>query len=84
MDDAIRTLIRRKLRDGRLPLNSVSRFWGAPADDEICDVCDKPITKEHLVLQGIASLSDKKPIHFHILCFELWNDERHQPRARTA
>mgnify|MGYP001179495677 CR=1 FL=1 len=83
MDDAIRTLIRRKLRDGRLPLNSLSRFWGAPADGEVCDVCDKPITKEQLVLQGFASL-DKKPILFHVLCFELWNDERHLPRERTA
>ena len=83
MDDAIRTLIRRKLRDGRLPLSSLSRFWGGPADGEVCDVCDKPITKQQLVLQGIASL-DKKPILFHILCFELWNDERHQPHARTA
>jgi hypothetical protein len=83
MDDAIRTLIRRKLHDGRLPLNSLSRFWGGPADGEVCDVCDKPITKQQLVLQGIASL-DKKPILFHVLCFELWNDERHQPHAQTA
>ena len=84
MDDAIRTLIRRKLRDGHLPFNSVSRFWGAPADGEICDVCEKPITKQQLVLEGIASRENQKPIHFHVLCFELWNDERRQPRERTA
>jgi len=84
VDDAIRTLIRRKLRDGRLPLNSVSRFWGGPADGEICDVCDKPITKQQLVLEGIASLRDKRPIHFDVLCFELWSHERRQPRERTA
>ena len=83
MDDAIRTLIRRKLRDGRLPFTSVSRFWGGPADGEVCDVCEKPITKQQLVLEGIASL-DKKQIHFHVLCFELWNDERRQTRERTA
>ena len=84
MDESIRTLIRRKLRDGRLPLASISRFWGGPADGEICDVCDRPITKQQLVLEGIGSLrSDKKPIHFHLRCFELWNDER-QSRERTA
>ena len=38
MDEAIRTLIRRKLHDGRLPLNSLSRCWGGPADGEVCDV----------------------------------------------
>ena len=43
-------------------------------------MCDKPITEQQLVLQGIASL-DKKPILFHVLCFELWNDERHQSHS---
>jgi hypothetical protein len=47
-------------------------------------VCDKPITKQQLVLEGIASLSDKRPIHFDVLCFELWSHERRQPRERTA
>ena len=85
MDDAIRALIRRKLHDGRLPLNSVSRFWGGPADGEVCDVCDKPITKQQLVLEGIGTLgNNKKPIHFHLLCFELWNDERCQPHSLMA
>ena len=83
MDDAIRTLIRRKLRDGHLPFTSVSRFWGAPADGEVCDVCDKSITKQQLVLEGMAS-PNKKLIHFHVLCFELWNDERRQPHEQTA
>ena len=44
MNDAIRALIRDKLNDGRLPLNSVLRLWGGPADGEVCDACDKPIT----------------------------------------
>ena len=47
MDDpTIRILIREKLKDGRLPHNSMPRFWGDPADGEICDACDKPITKQ--------------------------------------
>ena len=89
MDDAIRTLIRRKLRDGRLPHDSIPRVWGCPADGEVCDVCDKPITKQQLVLEGIASTlsdtpKDKKPIQFHLTCFELWNDERRRPSEMTA
>ena len=82
MDDTIRTLIREKLKDGRLPLNSMPRFWGGPADGEVCDACDTPITKQQLVMEGIAStLSDKKPIQFHVRCFHIWDAER---RAATA
>ena len=87
MDDTIRTLIGRKLRDGRLPLNGVSRVWGVPSAGDVCfDVCDRTITKQQFVLAGIASLSDKKrnPIHFHIRCFELWTNEKHQLQERTA
>jgi hypothetical protein len=60
MDDTtIRTLIREKLKDGRLPYDSMPRFWGGPADGEVCDACDKPITKQQLVMEGIAlTLSD--------------------------
>ena len=85
MDDAIRTLIRRKLRDGRLPLDSIPRVWGGPADGQACDVCDKPITKQQLVLEGLTDTrKDKKPFQFHVTCFELWNDERRKPRGMTA
>jgi hypothetical protein len=34
--EAIRDLIRQKLQAGRLPLNSMPRFWSGPADG-----CDK-------------------------------------------
>ena len=79
--DALRTLIRQKLKDGHLPFNSMPRFWGGPADGEVCDACDKPITKQQLVMEGIAStLSDrrkeKKPIQFHVSCFQIWDAER--------
>jgi hypothetical protein len=69
MDEAIRILIREKLRDGRLPYDSTPRFWGGPADGEVCDACEKPITKQQLVMEGIAStLSDKKPpVSRHVL-----------------
>jgi hypothetical protein len=82
--DTLRVLIREKLKDGRLPLNSMPRFWGGPADGEVCDACDQLITKQQLVMEGIAStLSDrpkeKKPIQFHVTCFQIWDVERRTP-----
>jgi hypothetical protein len=83
---AIRALIREKLKDGRLPYDSMPRFWGGPADGEICDACDEPITKQQLVMEGIAStLSDtpkaKKPVQFHVGCFHIWDAERRAPES---
>jgi hypothetical protein len=47
----------------------MARFWDGPADGEICEACDKPITKQQLILDGIVStLSDKKPAKFHVRC----------------
>jgi hypothetical protein len=35
--EALRPLIRSKLTDGRLPLNSIPRVWGGPGNGETCD-----------------------------------------------
>ena len=76
---AIRLLIREKLKDGRLPYDSMPRFWGGPGNLEQCDACDTPIKKDQLVLEGIAStISDKKPLQFHVVCFQLWDRERRE------
>jgi hypothetical protein len=51
----------------------MARFWGDPADGEICGACDKPITKQQLFMEGfISTLSDKKRVRFHIRCFEFF------------
>ena len=55
--EAIRLIIREKLNSDRLPHNSMPGFWGGPADGEVCDACDKPITKQQLVMEGIASVA---------------------------
>ena len=80
-DDApIHTLIRQKLMDGRLPLNSVPRFWGVAGDGEVCDACDKAITKQQFMMEGLAStLTHKRPTQFHVRCFEIWEAERRPP-----
>jgi len=54
-------------------LPGMARFWGDPADGEICDACDKPITEQQLIMDGIVSmLSDKKLAQFHVRCFQFW------------
>jgi len=75
--EALRLLIRSKLNDGRLPYNSMPRFWGGPGDGEHCDACDTRITKEQFVMEGIASThTDEKPAQFHVKCFYVWDAER--------
>ena len=80
--DAIRILIRQKLNDGRLPYDSMPRFWGGPGDEERCDACDLPINKGQLVMEGIASqISNKKPVQFHVICFQLWDHARRESKS---
>jgi hypothetical protein len=78
--EALRLLIRRKLNDRRLPYDSMPRFWGGVGDGEQCDACDARITKEQLVMEGIAAVfTNKKPIQFHVKCFYIWDAERRAP-----
>jgi hypothetical protein len=84
--EALRLLIRSKLDDGRLPYNSMPRFWGGVGGGECCDACDMLITREQLVMEGIAStLSDRpkdlKPVQFHVKCFYVWDGERRAPKT---
>ena len=76
---AVRHLIREKLNDGRLPYDSMPRFWGKAGNGERCHACDATISKEEPVMEGIASTpsNKKKPIQFHVVCFQLL----HRPPA---
>ena len=83
MHEAIRALVREKLRDGRLPFDSIRRFWGGPAAGEICDACDQPIPRQQVIMEGITSTvrskttpRNKRPIQFHVRCFQIWDEER--------
>jgi len=61
---------------------SMPRFWGGASDGEQCDVCDTRITKEQLVMEGIASVfTNKKPVQFHVQCFYAWDAERRVPQT---
>ena len=80
--EAIRILIRQKLRDGRLTYDSMPRFLGGPGNEERCDACDLPVNEGQLVMEGIAStVSETKPIQFHVVCFQLWDHARREPKT---
>jgi hypothetical protein len=77
--NAIRVIIRAKLKDGRLPYDSMPRFWGGPGDGELCDACDTLIKPDQLVMEGISSeRGEKKPTQFHVVCLQLWDHERRE------
>jgi len=83
MYEAIRVLVREKLRDGRLPFDSIRKLWGGPAAGEKCDACDQPIARQQVIIEGISStlrdkstLRNKRPIQFHVRCFQIWDEER--------
>jgi len=78
---AIRSLIRAKLRDSRLPLNGIPRFWIGPSNGEECNACDRLITGP-LIVEGIAATDGvKTPIQMHVECFALWDEERREPQS---
>ena len=76
--DALRALIQQKLRDGRLPVDHIPRFWCGPSEGEQCDACDRLITSP-LVVEGISSSGGgRKSIQMHVNCFALWDDEEQE------
>lgn len=78
-EEEVRTLIRAKLRSGRLPVNSIPRIWGGPSNGEECDACGLAIT-DPLVIEGIAGTDGgKRGVQMHVHCFALWDEERREP-----
>ena len=74
---ALRTLIRAKLRDGRLPVNNIPRVLGGPGNGEICDACDAVIAKDQLGIEEIPLAGGgAKPLQAHAGCFQIWDAER--------
>ena len=86
MDEkSIRLIIRKLLQTGRLPYDGASNVSGSPAAREVCAACGTTIADKQLVMEAtIRKAKDSHPIHFHLLCFELWNDERRKPREQIA
>jgi len=81
----VRLLVRKMLQSGRLPYEGASRVSGSPAAGEVCVACGNTIADAQLVMEGMTRDGNgAHSIHFHVLCFQLWNDERRKPREQIA
>jgi hypothetical protein len=79
--DALRRLIKVKLRDGSLPHDGASAILpGRRGDGSRCRACDRAITNQSrmiAVCKRTALLKIEEPLfHLHGDCFNLWNEER--------
>jgi hypothetical protein len=78
----LRVLIRAKLADGRLPINSIPRVWGGPGNGETCDACETIVTKDEFVIEGIGVEGSRAPIQLHVACLRFWDEERRTIRPQ--
>jgi hypothetical protein len=84
-DNSVRLLIRKMLQSGRLPYDIASKVSGSPAAGEVCAACGIVIDDKQLVMEAMTrNGKGAASIQFHILCFELWNDERRKPSEQIA
>jgi hypothetical protein len=82
MDTAlIRELVRRRLKDGRLPhgravaIREIGRFSCGPQCGRQCDACDERIGPNQQALMVMVSLLWMS-VFFHADCYKVWDAER--------
>lgn len=73
----LRSMIRDKLADGRLPHDHIPELWGGPGNGETCDGCGQAVTKTQMVMEGLST--EHGGVHFHVTCFHVWDVERQVP-----
>jgi hypothetical protein len=74
--EALRLLIRRKLKSRRLPHDGIRTVWSTPSDGETCDACDTVLTKDQLLMEAVPLDRGRKPFRMHVRCFQIWDLER--------
>ena len=74
--ETTREMIRRKLENGRLPLEKAARVLGRSASGEACDGCDMTIGTGQLAMDGLARTPGARAMQLHLRCFEIWTQER--------
>jgi hypothetical protein len=74
--EALRSLIRGKLQNGRLPNKGIKRIWSNPSDGETCDACDTVLARDQLLMEGITLDLGSRPFKLHVRCFQIWDHER--------
>ena len=71
--EAIRAIIRVKLRDGRLPSDGIPIALGRPGSGHKCDGCDEVLAITVLMME---LTKDSKSFLLHGDCYIIWNTER--------
>ena len=44
--ESLRLFIRRKIQNGRLPHDGITRVWRSRSDGETCDACDATLAED--------------------------------------
>ena len=74
--ESLRLLIQGKIRDGRLPHESITKMWSSPSAGETCDACETIVLLRQLVMEGNTRAPGRKVFTFHVRCFQIWDSER--------
>ena len=74
--EALRLLIQRKIRDGRLPRDGIKNFGSSRSDGERCDGCDTILSKDEMLMEGVTMDLGRRPLRLHVRCFQIWDHER--------
>jgi hypothetical protein len=77
----LRTIIREKLRDGRLPNDRPQKVWGGHSSGERkCDACGSVVARDQWLME-VATFAGNPPLQLHFRCFAVWERERHEPQV---
>ena len=74
--EIVRLVIQRKLQDGRLPHDRITRTGDGPGEGQICVACGIIVTSDQMAMEGTAPERGQRAIQFHALCFRIWDNER--------
>jgi hypothetical protein len=76
IERALRTKIRQRIEDGRLPMLKPTRTWGGPGAGLGCEAYDLPISKDQLEYEVRFEPNPVGLVHMHLGCFAAWELER--------
>jgi len=74
--ESLRLFIRRKIQNGRLPHDGITRVWSSRSDGETCDACDATLAEDQLLMEAVTLDLGRRPIQLHVRCFQIWDHER--------
>jgi hypothetical protein len=74
--EVLRRVIRRKLKNRRLPHDGIKMVWTTPSGGETCDACDTVLTSDQLLMEAVTLGLGTRSIRMHIRCFQIWDLEK--------